>query len=118
LVVLLIVFFILTYLILELGFSNHRKCSLPRHVLEDHPLPPCPSPSLVPLQHGSHRGKEIKTSQQLGFILMGNVSTSESFETLITIKHTWILDKLLCHDLLVADTGRKPEKNIFENFLK
>lgn len=66
LVVLLLVLFILTHLILELGFSNNQKCSLPRHILEDHPL--SPYPSWVPLQHGFHRGKEIKTYQHLGFI--------------------------------------------------
>jgi hypothetical protein len=39
------------------------------------------------------------------------VRRNESSETLINIKHTWILDKLFCHDLLVVDhSARKPEK--------
>jgi len=45
------------------------------------------------------------------------VRRSESFETLINIKHTWILDKLLCHALLVVDTRRKPEKTYLRIFL-
>jgi hypothetical protein len=46
------------------------------------------------------------------------VKTSESFETLVNIKHTWIFDKLFCHALLVVDhTARKPEKTYLRFFL-
>ncbi len=46
------------------------------------------------------------------------VRTSESFETLTNIKHTWILRKLFCHALLVVDhIARKPKKTHVRIFL-
>ncbi len=45
------------------------------------------------------------------------VKTSESFETLVNVKHTWIFDKLFCHAPHVVDhIARKAEKTYLRFF--